>query len=244
MRARLAYALASQLEPDLLLVDEALAVGDVTFQRKCFNHMRAYLDNGGTLLFVSHNIFQVQSICQQGLLLDHGRAVFQGSAVDTLNCLFERRLAEAVPEHGYVPGSGPVAIEGVRAEAVDGGAIRSGRPVRLTLTYDARERSEVSWGFSIWTSDQWVCVTGAYAPGSAALEPGPAEFSCVIPRLPLVAGRYALRAGIVDAMTGVPVSHHGWRDAPTMLDVREDPTAASNIQTALHQLVTVDVDWR
>src|SRR5688572_9077508 len=52
MRARLAYALASQLEPDLLLVDEVLAVGDVTFQRKCFNHMRAYLDNGGALLFV------------------------------------------------------------------------------------------------------------------------------------------------------------------------------------------------
>jgi lipopolysaccharide transport system ATP-binding protein len=243
MRARLAYALASRLEPDLLLVDEVLAVGDFAFQRKCFNHMRGYLDNGGTLLFVSHNTIQIQSICQHGLLLEHGRAVFRGSAIDTLNALFESRFEEFSPGREHVPGDGPVAITAVRAERVGSGPIQSGRAVRLTLAYEARERVEASWGFSIWTGDQWVCVIGASAPGSVTLEHGQGAFSCVIPRLPLVGGRYGLRVAIVDSASGLPFAHHGWTDAPTMLEVRADPGAAARTKNVLHPLVTVDVDW-
>ena len=91
MKARLAYALAANLDPDVLLVDEVLAVGDFAFQRKCVRHMQSYLAGGGALLFVSHNMYQMQAICERGFLLDHGRLTFEGSAVEMLNRLHELR---------------------------------------------------------------------------------------------------------------------------------------------------------
>ena len=72
MKARLGFAVAAHLSPDLMLVDEVLAVGDVGFQRKCIHHMEAYLNNGGALIFVSHNMHLVQSICQSCLVLEKG----------------------------------------------------------------------------------------------------------------------------------------------------------------------------
>ena len=82
MKARLSYAVAASMAADILLVDEVLAVGDLAFQRKCAAHMRSYLNRGGSLLLVSHNTYQVQSLCDRGLLLDRGRVTFRGSAVE------------------------------------------------------------------------------------------------------------------------------------------------------------------
>jgi len=65
MKARLSYAVAAHLNPEVLLVDEVLAVGDISFQRKCVNHMLKYLDSGGALIFVSHSPYQIQSVCQR-----------------------------------------------------------------------------------------------------------------------------------------------------------------------------------
>jgi ABC-type polysaccharide/polyol phosphate transport system ATPase subunit len=243
MRARLAYALAAQLKPDLLLVDEVLAVWDHAFQRKCLNHMNAYLEQGGSLVFVSHNVFQVQSICQRGILLDHGRAVFEGSAVATLDRLFDSEPFEPETAAGKAPADEPVAILEVGIESAKGGAIRRGGAVRITMACEVRQSSVVRWGFTIWTRDLWVCVTGAHHPESATIKPGRHVFSCVVPHFPLVAGRYMLRAGIVDIATGVPMAVHGWRDPPTTFDVSGTPSADANIEAALHQLVGVDVDW-
>ena len=90
MKARLAYALATRLKPDLLLVDEALAVGDMHFQRKCIAHMRDYVEKGGALLLVSHNTYQIQAVCNRGLLLERGRIVHAGTAVEVLGEIASR----------------------------------------------------------------------------------------------------------------------------------------------------------
>jgi lipopolysaccharide transport system ATP-binding protein len=82
MYTRLAFSVAAHLEPDILLVDEVLAVGDAEFQKKCMGKMREAGNEGRTLLFVSHNIGAVTSLCDRGILLDGGRVAAEGSAMD------------------------------------------------------------------------------------------------------------------------------------------------------------------
>ncbi len=78
MVLRLAFAVSINVEPDILIVDEALAVGDVFFTQKCFQRLREILDAGTTLLFVSHSMAAVQNLCNRAILLHEGRAIFEG----------------------------------------------------------------------------------------------------------------------------------------------------------------------
>jgi homopolymeric O-antigen transport system ATP-binding protein len=78
MYVRLAFAVAAHLEPEILLVDEVLAVGDAAFQKKCLGKMGAVAEEGRTVLFVSHNMAAIQTLCEASILLDAGRIAFQG----------------------------------------------------------------------------------------------------------------------------------------------------------------------
>ncbi|MBV9993712.1 MAG: ABC transporter ATP-binding protein [Caulobacteraceae bacterium] len=80
MYVRLAFAVAGHLEPEILIVDEVLAVGDAEFQRKCLGKMSEVAGHGRTVIFVSHNLAAVQQLCQTGLLLDQGALAAQGAA--------------------------------------------------------------------------------------------------------------------------------------------------------------------
>jgi ABC-2 type transport system ATP-binding protein len=84
MHARLGFALAVQLEPDVLLVDEILAVGDETFQRKCMDQIERFRALGKTIIFVSHSADTVKKICDRACVLDHGRVVFLGKAAESI----------------------------------------------------------------------------------------------------------------------------------------------------------------
>ena len=251
MKARLSYAVAASMAADVLLVDEVLAVGDMAFQRKCAAHMRRYLDRGGSLLLVSHNTHHVQSLCDRGLLLDRGRVTFRGTAVETLNALFERRFAQdgGAGRPASAPPISPITIHEMRAEPVDGHTITTGAAVRILMRYHAGVTADVFWGFSIWTEDQWVCVAGEYHTERRTLPIGDGVLSCVLPALPLVGGRYALRGGICEFDSIQPLALFGWTDAATPLDVRaradlpRSLALLSNARMALNQLVTIDVVW-
>lgn len=80
MRARLAFAVAINIDPDILIVDEALAVGDEAFRRKCFSRIEQIRENGSTVLFVSHSAGQVVQLCNRAVLLNHGRRLLTGQA--------------------------------------------------------------------------------------------------------------------------------------------------------------------
>jgi lipopolysaccharide transport system ATP-binding protein len=242
MRARLGYSLAAQLDPAVLLVDEVLAVGDLDFQRKCAAHMRSYLDRGGSLLFVSHNTHQVQSLCQRGILLHQGRQIFSGSASDALTRMFELRLGETATGAAAPADEGPIVVRDLRAEPVRGDAIVTGAPMRLVLDYEAKEDVDVYWGFTIWTWDQWICIAGEHDEQRQRLRAGTGTFTCTIPRLPLVGGRYAIRAAVLEFDSRVPLAFAG-REAPVPLDVFSTEGAADNSRMAHHQLVRIDAEW-
>ena len=89
MRARLGFSVATHLNPDILVVDEILAVGDLEFRRKCVKHVLKYIRNGGSIILVAHDPYLVQSICNRSIVLDRGRVVFDGSGIDGVNFHFE-----------------------------------------------------------------------------------------------------------------------------------------------------------
>jgi lipopolysaccharide transport system ATP-binding protein len=86
MRVRLAFAVAAHLEPDILVVDEVLAVGDAEFQKKAIGKMKDISGNDGrTVLFVSHNMAAVKSLCTRGIVLENGTSVFEGTAEESVD---------------------------------------------------------------------------------------------------------------------------------------------------------------
>jgi lipopolysaccharide transport system ATP-binding protein len=105
MQVRLAFAVAAHLEPEILLVDEVLAVGDAEFQQKCLGKMRDVTREGRTVVFVSHNLAAVRSLCPRALVLEKGRLVFDGSTEDAV--------------HRYLGHAGDDADASVAGEALD-----------------------------------------------------------------------------------------------------------------------------
>lgn len=80
MKARLGFSIATSVQPDILIADEILSVGDVRFKKKCSERMQNMLSNGTTLLYVSHNMKSIEQLCDKALWLDHGAPVMQGTA--------------------------------------------------------------------------------------------------------------------------------------------------------------------
>ena len=92
MKARLGFAVATIVNPDVLIVDEVLSVGDFLFRKKCMKRMHEMLDSGTTLLFVSHNIDTVKSICSHALWLDKGKIVMSGNSIDVCKKYQEKQI--------------------------------------------------------------------------------------------------------------------------------------------------------
>ena len=95
MYVRLAFAVAAYIEPEILVVDEVLAVGDAEFQKKCLGKMRDFSKSGRTVLFVSHNMAAVHALCASGILLDHGRLAFKGTSREAVDRYLEPALSVA-----------------------------------------------------------------------------------------------------------------------------------------------------
>jgi ABC-2 type transport system ATP-binding protein len=102
MYVRLAFAVAIHVDPDILLVDEVLAVGDEPFQRKCMERIKQFQREGRTIVFVTHGLDQVRQLCDRVIMLEHGNVVVDGTPVDALRAFRERYNVQAGqdPEHG------------------------------------------------------------------------------------------------------------------------------------------------
>jgi len=122
MTMRLGFAIAAFLEADVLLLDEVFAVGDESFQRKCFGVIAAFKDRGGTIVFVSHDASAVERLCDRGVFLHDGRLGYDGAAHEAIT-RYRRALAdeEKLPADGAGPvGSGEARIASVQLVAADG----------------------------------------------------------------------------------------------------------------------------
>lgn len=94
MRARLGFSVATIVEPDILILDEVLSVGDAKFRKKCENRIQSMFDKGVTVLFVSHSTQQVLRICNRGILLEQGRLIAEGSAEEVVS-FYESKMEDS-----------------------------------------------------------------------------------------------------------------------------------------------------
>lgn len=242
MRARLAFALAVQLKPSLLLVDEVLAVGDMGFQRKCLQVIRRHLDDGGSLLFVSHNIFQIQTVCERGILLERGQIAFQGSALETVEQLTERQHEAASMTPVAVDGT-MARIDAVELETASGDAV-AGEPLEIRICYTLPEAAEVVFTASIWSRDLSVCVALMLQPKPELLSAGTAEKICRIPAIQLSGGSYFVRAGLLDPITHHPLALFGYSEPAALLRVKSNEERGALLRRHAGALVEIGGEWR
>lgn len=151
MYVRLAFAVASHLEPEILVIDEVLAVGDAAFQRKCLGRISKESRGGRTVLFVSHNMSAVKSLCDRAILIDRGRIIADGGVDDTVNHYFALNSSAScgglIPEDAerYRDVSDVANIRSVRLTDSDGNEVSQlyyGQPFRVEFTCDMLEEVE------------------------------------------------------------------------------------------------------
>ncbi|MBI5296366.1 MAG: ABC transporter ATP-binding protein [Chloroflexi bacterium] len=148
MYVRLAFSVAAHLDPEILVIDEVLAVGDAGFQKKCLGKMDDVAHGGRTIVFVSHNMQAIRSLCSRSILLDEGRLVFDGPTEETLR-VYHERLSElkvgvetAIGDQRHRRGSGHIRIAAVSVQAADGNEryeFEIGETIRFQLSYRVLE---------------------------------------------------------------------------------------------------------
>jgi len=139
MFARLGFSVAAHLEPDILVIDEVLSVGDFAFQRKGLEKMRAVARSGATVIFVSHNLQAVAEFCQRGLLLEKGRVLADGPTDQVV-----RRYLDTASNHQNRVVQGPVRVTRTTISSADGqtGRFVAGQRARVSVAIEALEPTE------------------------------------------------------------------------------------------------------
>ena len=206
MYMRLAFSVAAHLDPEILVVDEVLAVGDAAFQKKCLGRMRDISTEGRTVLFVSHNMAAIRSLCERGIVLRKGRKMFEGPAGECV----DRYLAE-VTRHA----TNEVDLTSVRRPQVadttlkihqlrlccseNRPLVRTGDPVELELGFSvAQPLEDVVLGVSVKSADNVSIMecrsSHSYGPINS-LNAGEYSIRCRIEQNLLSPGLYFLSVG-------------------------------------------------
>ena len=234
MTVRLAFALVTAVEPDLLIIDEALAVGDQHFQKKCIERIEQFRRNGCTILFCSHSPYHVRHLCDVALWLDGGRMMAFGPT-DSVLAAYEKhsRLLDAPPEaapaHAVdeLPAASPYErgpesamilscdiadlAEPEGDDAADAPALLQGRDLVATITVRGKGDERPNIGFMI-EQDRGVGITSlaTHEEGAAPVKIGERTWRSVLtfPDLPLHTGDYVISVFLFDA-TGL-VTYDLW----------------------------------
>ena len=217
MAMRLGFSIATQVEPDVLIIDEALSVGDGYFQKKCMDRLRLFVESGGTLLFCSHAMYYVSAFCQRALWLRHGRTEGLGPVADVVRDYENFLVAKSAQA-----GSQPVA-EATEAFGAPPPAVQRGMPARIAavrLVEPATDclyrpgddwELEVAWetgnprlGFHLGVGINRVdgvevCSFATHLDGKPPLS-GDTRYTVRlrIPALPLVKGEFTLYVFLLD----------------------------------------------
>jgi len=192
MAMRLGFAVAACMDPDILLVDEVLAVGDASFQQKCLDRMRKVLAAGTTLVFVSHDLQSVEAVCQRCVWLDNSVVRADGPTREVL--AEYRQAVEEVAAQGDTDGR----VRIVKAEVLspETETAESGAPIVVRLVLESPEGfsgSSVCVGVSEGTATPAFMIDHALSLGQ-----GLTEIRCTIPRLPVAGGQYYVWTGVFD----------------------------------------------
>jgi len=196
MYVRLAFAVAVNVNPDILVVDEVLAVGDERFQAKCIDRIRRFQQEGRAILLVTHSGDQVRALCDRAVVLDSGRMIANGDVADSLKIFREALMRDNVA-HEDVGNTGEVSIDAVTTasgafDVKTGAAMRFDAHITSATAYSGNLVMEIF-------SQGGVLVSRTDRMGSPVnLRPGANVVSIEIPNLPLLDGVFDINLGVVD----------------------------------------------
>ncbi|MET3873842.1 ABC-type polysaccharide/polyol phosphate transport system ATPase subunit [Puniceicoccus vermicola] len=206
MTVRLGFAIAAHMEPDVLLIDEVLAVGDLSFRRKCLRFVEGFRENGGAFILVTHNLNQILSSCKNAILLEKGSVVASGPSVEVVN----RAIGLQFSEKSASPGqrlktveteNKSVAIISAGLFSGDGDDPVCGREAVAQIRVRSRlDADDVTWALYIWSDDfsrRLLSLQSSDFEKVDTIRAGSSyEFRCRLPVFPLAPGRYGLRFSI------------------------------------------------
>jgi lipopolysaccharide transport system ATP-binding protein len=200
MYVRLAFAVAAHLEPEILIIDEVLAVGDMAFQKKCLGRMSEVAHGGRTVLFVSHNLEAVRKLCSRGVLMERGRLVADGRVDTILSRYLDADLSVGSTYVVRPPTDTAVAVFAtqVHIETLEGSPANGfpvAQPWQVRVAFRVLRRTEhviVAIGL---VSDRGVPVWTTWSP-PRDLEPGCYEAVFRNERTSLCTGSYAINVGV------------------------------------------------
>jgi len=199
MQVRLAFAVAAHLEPEILLVDEVLAVGDAAFQEKCLNKMGAVARGGRTILFVSHNMAAVLALCSRAYLLGQGNLIASGTPSAVVETYLDQRSTAAplsLRDRQDRQGNGrmrflDLAVRNAQGNPVE--LVASGQDVVVEISYAAKSAlRNVSVSLGVYGMfGQFLLFCGNEMTGDLFRSlPAQGKLLCRIPRMPHAPGRY------------------------------------------------------
>jgi ABC-type polysaccharide/polyol phosphate transport system ATPase subunit len=224
MYMRLAFSVAVNVDPDILVIDEALAVGDGHFQKKCIDKIREFHDQGKTILFCSHALYYISSICDRTLWLDRGRMMRFGPSIDVVH-EYENFLLERDREHPAVEPVAPASRTPVRIREIAifdrnefvRDRFSRGEEVRVRLRIEAddpRQPVHVIVGIHRAADDLQCFAVGTHADGLPPLT-GKSEYDITVRLLnvPLLRGEYSIIAFAGDEHAITVFDRHDVRPA-------------------------------
>ncbi len=201
MYVRLAFAVAAHLDPDLLIVDEVLAVGDAAFQKKCLGKIREVSsEKGRTVLFVSHNLASVRQLCSRAILMQQGSLVFDGLPGAAIAAYTQRD--KAASDFRHIAGDGAARITAIAFPGSSGAESVSSifGEMTIEIRYEAKPAAGNMEFFILIYSEDGECIAASFQSDSSskvAARPGEGKVSVTF-KNPFAPGRYMISAGIFD----------------------------------------------
>lgn len=248
MQVRLAFAVAAHLQPEILIIDEVLAVGDAAFQHKCLGRMRDVSRSGRTVLFVSHNMGAVDALCDRGIVLSGGQVAFTGSPQDAIRQYFreldaasaESSLAERPRIAPLRPVIQQITFHDAHGETVQSLAAGHGLSIRIAYEHDA-PLVDPYFGITLEnaTGTPLVWLQTRLQQGRLPNLPRAGIVTCEVPELPLVPGVY-----FVDVGCGVGPTQLDFVERATHFEVvAADYFGTGRLPTARQAAVLVKASW-
>ena len=211
MKVRLAFSVAAHLEPEILIIDEVLAVGDAEFQKKCLGKMHDFTKEGRTVIFVSHNMGAVIELCPRTIILNSGTIVDEGPSKAVveryLSSLFQPTEDADKKEADQRSGDGRLRFTSVYLQDAEGRKTSmpiAGNPLDIVIEFLSKEDlSNVEFVFTIF-NNLGVAVTHCSVRvngRSFDIKKGDGRIACTIPKLPLPIGKYKISLAAQDSIS-------------------------------------------
>lgn len=212
MRVRLGFSVAAHLEPEILIIDEVLAVGDAEFQAKCLGKMEDVSNQGRTVLFVSHNMMAVTNLCKQGLVLKNGINYFLGTANEAVNHYLNAHTSSQTSvryDFSKAPGNDEAKFIAAEVSAIGTGTLdlMEGNGFKIDFEFTYLGTDGVNLDVTFHLSDEYGNLifvgSSAFEEKTHRFNRGPVRFSCLIPSDIIQQGHYTISKAILVRNKGV-----------------------------------------